>query len=384
MSRGTRVAAAVIVASVLASCATGSSDADEADEALEAAMDELVGMPSGPPGVVVVVQRGGSRELHTAGVADVASGRVAEGTDLMRIASVAKAFSGAVALSLVDAGVMSLDDTIGERLPDQPAAFHAVTLGQLLHHTSGVPDFTDSPAFGQAVVASLEVPPPPRELVSYIADEPLVFPSGSEYRYSNSDNIYVGLMVEQATGRSYAQALATEVSEPLDLDDTNLPEGPELADPAIHGYDEPPDPPEDVTHLLAAGWAWASGGVVSTPFELNDFIRGYVGGELFGGDVQDQQWLFIPGAHSEPTGPGDNAAGLALFRYETPCGTVYGHTGNTFGYTQFAAASEDGRRSATVAMTLQRTQKDEGAALLVWEQLRRVQERAVCAAMAGS
>ncbi|NJK41103.1 MAG: hypothetical protein HC934_06675, partial [Acaryochloridaceae cyanobacterium SU_2_1] len=48
----------------------------------------------------------------------------------------------------------------------------------------------------------------------------------------------------------------------------------ELAEPAIHGYDIPPDPPEDVTHLLAAGWAWASGGVVSTPFELNDFIRG--------------------------------------------------------------------------------------------------------------
>ena len=65
----------------------------------------------------------------------------------MRIASVAKAFSGATVLSLVDEGVMSLDDTIAQRLPELSDAWGDVTVRQLLNHTSGLPDFTDFEVF---------------------------------------------------------------------------------------------------------------------------------------------------------------------------------------------------------------------------------------------
>ena len=69
----------------------------------------------------------------------------------MRIASTAKAYSGGVALSLVEEGVMSLDDTVGELLPWTNPDWHAVTLAQALHHTSGIPDVLDSSAFIDAV-----------------------------------------------------------------------------------------------------------------------------------------------------------------------------------------------------------------------------------------
>jgi D-alanyl-D-alanine carboxypeptidase len=65
-------------------------------------------------------------------VGDVESGRPIKRNDHLRTASTAKAFSGAVALQLVDDGSLSLDSTIGEVLPDQPAAWAAVTLRQLL------------------------------------------------------------------------------------------------------------------------------------------------------------------------------------------------------------------------------------------------------------
>jgi D-alanyl-D-alanine carboxypeptidase len=77
-----------------------------------------------------------------------------------------------------------------------------------------------------------------------------------------------------------------------------------------------------------------------------------------------------------------NSAGLALFRYRTRCSTVLGHTGNTFGFTQFAAATSDGTRSTTVSISLQRTQKDEGWRLAVFQALRLTEEQAVCAALA--
>jgi D-alanyl-D-alanine carboxypeptidase len=117
----------------------------------------------------------------------------------MRIASVAKAFSGAVALSLVSKGVLSLNDTIGELLPKLPETWHAVRLRHWLNHTSGIPDFSQDEDFLAAVMAHPKEAPPPEELLSYVEDEPLNFEPGTRYEYSNSDNIAVGLMIEAAT-----------------------------------------------------------------------------------------------------------------------------------------------------------------------------------------
>ena len=77
-------------------------------------------MDGGPPGVIAVVQRGQSREVHSFGVRNIKGDLPLRANDHMRIASAAKAFSGAVALSLVSKGVLSLNDTIGELLPDLP------------------------------------------------------------------------------------------------------------------------------------------------------------------------------------------------------------------------------------------------------------------------
>jgi D-alanyl-D-alanine carboxypeptidase len=373
------VALAVLVGSGPATAGTPA----QADAALDRALQRLVAMPGGPPGVISVVQRGNSVEVHRAGYGDVETKRKPRASDHMLVASVAKAFSGGVALSLVNKGTLSLDDTIGKWLPDLPAAWHAVTLRQLLNHTSGLPDFSDDPEFQQAVLASLTVAPPPRQLLDFVREDPLNFTPGSEYRYSNSDNVAVGLMVEAATGHSYEDELQEQVYGPLGLTQTTLPRGPEMPSPFIHGYDrEGNGPPEDVSELVAGGWAWASGGIVSTPADLNRFIRGYVGGQLFGPDVQSQQRQFIPGGRSDPPGPGRNSAGLALFQYQTRCGTVYGHTGNTLGFTQFAAASADGSRSVTVSINLQRTPRSEGQAGAVFRALRRAELLAVCAALA--
>jgi D-alanyl-D-alanine carboxypeptidase len=121
-------------------------------------------------------------------------------------------------------------------------------------------------------------------------------------------------------------------------------------------------------------------GIVSTPSDLNGFVRGDVGGELFGPGVTTEQARFVEGS-SEPPGPGRNMAGLGLFRYDTRCGTVFGHTGNTIGYTQFMAASRDGRRSVTMSISVQRTQRSEGRDAEVFRALRAAEEDAVCAAL---
>ncbi len=357
--------------------------AESRDAALDRALEDLVAKRGGPPGVIAVVQRNEDLEVHTAGVADLETGRPMRIDDRMRIASAAKAFSGATSLSLVSKGALSLNDTIGERLPELPDSWSEVTLRQLLNHTSGLADFSQEPAFRDAVEASPTKAPPPEKLLSYVKNKPPKPAPGTRYHYSNTDNIVVALMVESATGRSYEGQLQEQVFGPLGLTKTVLPRGTNLVPPFIHGYDNsvPPPPPEDFSKLLAGGWSWASGGIVSTPADLNTFIRAYAGGKLFDRRTRAAQRQVIEGGRSEPPGPGVNSAGLALFRYETGCGTVWGHTGNIPGYTQFMAANASGRRSVTVSIN---SQNIPGfGAPGVFEALRLAEGRAVCAALAG-
>ncbi|MEV7563477.1 serine hydrolase domain-containing protein [Streptomyces sp. NPDC089795] len=347
------------------------------DKGLQRQLDGLVAQEDGPPGVIALLTRGDRTEVYTAGVGDIATGRPPHPDDHMRIASIAKAFSGAVALQLVDQGLLSLDDTIGERLPDQPGAWHAVTLRQLLQHTSGLPDFSTAPRFLEILTADPRHVFDPRTLLEFVEDKPLLFVPGSLYEYSNSDNIAVALMAEAVTGRRYEDLLRELVYRPLGLRRTSLPLGYRLPRPYLHGYDvQPPAEPEDISEALGASGVWASGGIVSTPKELGTFIRAYGGPSMLSAPTRKEQLTFRPGDSSEPAGPGTNAAGLAIFQYTTRCGVLYGHTGNFPGYTQLAATTPDGTRSLTFSINTQ-TSKSNKPALLA--RLRTVQENFVCA-----
>lgn len=348
--------------------------ASTAETRLERQLDALVEADGGPPGAIVTLRRGSRTTVLTSGVAEVDSGRAPRARDHMRIASVAKAFSGAVALRLVADGKLDLDDTIGRVLPGLPDAWSAVTVRQMLNHTSGLPDYTQSGGFRRQFESDPGGYVSPRKIIGWVRTDPLVFEAGSRYEYSNTDNIVVGLMAEKVSGRSYARLLERDVFEPLRLRRTSFPVTPALPRPFIHGYVvDDGATPEDVSTLLNPSGAWASGGIVSTPRDLNTFIGGYLAARLFPASLQRQQLRFVEGGRSSPPGPGKNSAGLAVFRYRTRCGTVYGHTGNFPGYVQFAAASRDGSRAVTTSLNIP---APTGRLLA---RLRALQQTAVCA-----
>jgi D-alanyl-D-alanine carboxypeptidase len=380
MARTCLALAVAVSLCALAPASVAAAPPQQADRALDNALERLVDGAGGPPGAISMIHRGGRTMTHRAGVGVVRPRRAWRPTDHMRIASVAKAFSGAVTLSLVRTGDLELDDTIGELLPGQPAAWSQITLRQLLGHTSGLPDFSTTSRFIEDFIEDLMRSFTPPELLAYAAPEPLNFTPGTRYQYSNTDNIAAAMMAEAATGRSYDRLLRERVYRPLGMRNTSLPLGSRLPRPFAHGYaPDPPGPLEDLSQAYSASGLWSSGGIVSTPLDMTRFVRGYVGGRLFGGNVQRAQRRMRPG-NSEPRGPGINRAGLALFRYRTRCGVMFGHTGNTPGYTQFIAASGDGRRSATLSINLQITAETRVPG--VFQRLRRAFEAAACAALA--
>ena len=302
-------------------------------------------------------------------------------TDHVRIASTTKAFEGAVVLRLVDAGVLSLDDTIAQRLPGLPAAWGPITMRQLLQHRSGLPNYTASAGLLELLTKRPRAYVTPRELVGFVTATPLAFAPGSRYAYSNTDNLLAGLVVEAVTRSSFEGQLGLQVLQPLRLRSTSLPSTFLMPTPYVHGYDaESGGGYEDVSEAVSMASVWAAGGIVSTPFDLNAFIRAYAGPRLLSPGARRQQLRFLPGV-SEPPGPGMTDAGLAVFRYRTRCGTVYGHTGNFPGYTEFIAATADGRRSIVVSANEQ-LDTAPGAHPAVFAYLRRAFDAGVCSALA--
>lgn len=366
----------LVVLALSLGLAASAAAAPPGPDDVQRGLERLVAAKGGPPGAIATMYRDGRMTVLRAGRANVKRPRALRSTEHMRIASVSKAFSGAVVLNLVRAGKLGLDDTIAQRLGGMPAAWGAVTVRQMLDHTSGLPDYTQSKAFAEQARKDPRGFVSPREIIDWVRAEPLEFPPGSSYEYSNTDNIVVGLIIEAITGRSYGKALEEIVFEPAQLHQTSFPAKLTLPKPFIHGYVvEAGEPPTDVSTFLNPSGAWASGAIVSTPRDLNAFIRSYLGLKFFSRAQQREQMRFVPGA-SSPPGPGRNSAGLALFRYRTRCGTVYGHTGNFPGYVQWAAATADGRRAVTTSLNIP---APTGKLLA---RLRRVQEAAVCALFA--
>src|SRR5262249_28723322 len=144
---------------------------------------------------------------------------------------------------------------------------------------------------------------------------------GTEYEYSDTDNIAVGILAERATGKTYDALLDSAVFEPYGMTRTTLPDTVKMPRPFIHGYDvKRGEKPVDVSKLINPAGAWASGGIVSTPSDLARFLPRYVP-EVLKAD-KALKHPFVRGS-SSPPGPGRNAAGIGIFRYRTKCGTVY-------------------------------------------------------------
>lgn len=373
---------ALATLALLAAPASGAREPTGKERRLQEALDRLTSeVRGGPPGASVLLQRGGRETFLRSGVADVLTRTRFSPMKHMRIASTSKAFSGAVALRLVDQGLLSLDDTIGERLPGLAPKWDAVTLRQVLSHTGGLPNFTTDPdflAYFSEHITESDITIP--ELVEFVADQDLRFTPGTDYEYSNTDNLIVALFAEQATGSAYTDLLESEVFEPVGLERTFLPTGTSLPFPRIEGYDI--RPLEELTECCAMAFVSASGGLYSTPRELASFMRAYAGGKLFGAAVRAEQFAFAGRERdtSEPPGPGRNAAGLGVFRYRTRCGTVFGHTGNFPGYTQFAATNRSGTRALSFSVNRQLAPDAAGVdAPQAFEVLRRDYALAVCA-----
>ncbi|HZH54148.1 MAG TPA: serine hydrolase domain-containing protein [Sphingobacteriaceae bacterium] len=130
-----------------------------------------------------------------------------------RMASVSKQFTAMAAYILIDQGKLTFDTLLGDLFNDLSPAAQAVTVGQLMNHTSGLLDYEDLI---------------PRDRVEQVSDADVLemirpldstyFEPGTQFRYSNTGFCLLTLVVEQVSGVEYREFMQREIFRPLEME----------------------------------------------------------------------------------------------------------------------------------------------------------------------
>jgi len=216
------------------------------------------------------------------GWSDYAQAKPNQSGTVFRIQSLSKTFTAVATLMLVERGSLSLDDRVVDYVPELREA-EGVTIRHLLQMQSGIPDFLSN-AIAQGDMDRFHYP---EELLEYFVDEPLLFEPGSQFDYSNSNYILLGLIIERTTGKPYARFLKKKIFKPLKMRRTLFdPDDRAFAGRRAIGYDDiTVEPPTEANYFLPS-LAYSAGGIMSTARNLLKWDQA-----LYGERVLSQETL---------------------------------------------------------------------------------------------
>jgi CubicO group peptidase (beta-lactamase class C family) len=251
---------------------------DSSDRLVPEAIDSVVqrAVSAGEvAGLSVAVTRGDELLMSRSyGWADVERRIATPSGAVYEIGSITKQFTAAAILLLQDEGRLSIDDSLAAHLPDAPAVWRAITLRQLLGHTSGIPDFTLLPGFAELVRrgASLD------SILGDVGRRPLLFAPGEAMAYTNTGYVLLGRVIEAVSGQPYAEYVARRLFYTAGMPDSS--------------YCAPSDEPRRArghrlrnavlfpTEPLDHVWPYAAGSLCSTARDLLAWNRALHGGAI--------------------------------------------------------------------------------------------------------
>jgi D-alanyl-D-alanine carboxypeptidase len=350
---GLVAATAVAVAAALAGPAVAAPAGTGRHGATRAAMDAAV--KAGVPGVTATARDAGGTWSATAGVGDVRTHAPRDTADHYRVGSITKTFVSTVLLQLEAEGRLSLDDTVEKWLPGVVRGHghdgRRITVRRLLNHTSGIFNYTADEDFARTYFLKDGFfehrydTKTPEQLVAIAMTHKPLFAPGASWSYSNTNYVLAGMVIEKATGHSYASEIRRRIIEPLGLRATSVPgTRTTLPRPSGRAYSKlartTTGPTYDVTELNPS-LASSAGEMISDSADLNRFYTALLGGRLLPSrQLKEMKTTVkadgIPGARY----------GLGLIDRELGCGVhVWGHDGGIHGSTSSAVTTADGRHS---------------------------------------
>lgn len=171
--------------------------------------------PNAPGASVMVIHKGKPVFAKGYGRADLVTKTPCTTNTNFRLASVSKQFTAMAVLILAERGKLKLDEKLTDFFPEFPAHGKAITVHQLLTHTSGLIDYED------VIPSGTTIPVLDQDVLRLLmTQDKTYFPPGSQYRYSNTGYALLAMIVEARSGQTFASFLKENIFEPLKMNNT--------------------------------------------------------------------------------------------------------------------------------------------------------------------
>ena len=184
------------------------------------------------PGMAIAITRHGkSTRVFQTGYENLELRHRLSKKSVFRIASVSKHFTAQAIMVLKQQHKLNTSDKLSLYIPDFPHS-DQITLTNLLQHTSGIPDFSETDAFKANEAKEWT----PQESLALVAGQPLEFEPGSNGKYSNTNFLILGLVIEKVSGKSFSEFLDASVIKPLKMTVTRVGSDTDIITARVAGY----------------------------------------------------------------------------------------------------------------------------------------------------
>lgn len=277
-------------------------------------------------GTVAVSRDGNLIYTNALGYADVANSTKANDSTKYRIGSISKTFTAVLVLKAVEQKKLKLDQTIDQYFPSIKNA-GKITIDQLLHHRSGIHNFTDDSSYLSWHTQRKSQ----KEMIAIIAEGGLDFEPGAKSQYSNSNYVLLSFILEKSFGKTYGELLWQLITKPLGLHNTALGGKIRVNKNESNSYSYSgawkEEPETDVSIPLGAG------GIISTSVDLVKFSDALFEGRLLQKESLERMKTMV------------DDYGMGLFRIPFYDLAGFGHTGGIDGFSSVFAHFDSGNVS---------------------------------------
>jgi D-alanyl-D-alanine carboxypeptidase len=234
---------------------------------------------------------------------------------LFGFGSITKTFVAGIVLQLVEEKKLGLEDPLGNWLPQYPNIDANLTVRQLLNHGSGLSSYNRSERYWSEVKANLDRVWLPEDMLKYVG--PPRDTGSAPPKYSNTNYILLGMIIEAITGNSLEHELQSRITDPLQLDSTYLPK-----------QDFDPERWADSTNLSSSLFSsvWAAGAIASTPREIAKWTQTLYSGNFLQPASLESMLITEPRRIGGLRFP----MGLGVWKLKVEGETAWGHGGRLY------------------------------------------------------
>ena len=277
------------------------------------------------PGLSVTVVRTGAVVFaRSYGLANLENSVAATADTVYLLGSVTKTFTATAIMLLEEEGRIQLDEPFVDYIKDLSLPEHLahITVRQLLSHTSDITDFTDIP--GSVQFARMDRLP--KDVVRDALALPLLFKPGGQFRYSNSNYILLGMIIERLAGKRLGAFLEQRIFHPLHMASTRMQNLRALVPHRASGYNWIDGKWLNADYVSSAN-LYAAGGAISSVLDLVKWDEA-----LFSGKVVKPATLAKMMSAAALPGGEHSHYGLGLELLTDRGHAIVGHAGETFGF----------------------------------------------------